>query len=73
MHAVVGTGSVYADGEDEEAFMECLVAAQPPQGAYMPAVLKVRHARGSAGNADVEWSDPIMLLPGSHAAGNSSY
>lgn len=68
---MVATGSVHADGEDEEAFMECLVAIQPAQGTYMPAVLKVRHAHGSADNATVEWSSPIMLLPGSHAAGRA--
>ena len=66
-------GSLHADGEDEEAFMECLVAEQAPEGAALPAVLKLRHA-GRAPGADVvaaapPWSDPVMLVPGAHAAG----
>lgn len=69
---VTVAGSVHADGEDEEAFMDCLVTAQLPQGAFMPAVLKVRVVQDSADSGAVEWSDPIMLLPGSHAAGRAS-
>ena len=66
-------GSLHADGEDEEAFMECLVAEQAPEGSALPAVLKLRHA-DRAPDADAvtvapPWSGPIMLVPGAHAAG----
>ena len=63
--ASVYLGSLHGDGEDEEAFMECLMSQQLPQSGQLPAILKLRHV----GDAVSEWSAPVMLLPGSHAAG----
>lgn len=68
----MATGSEVADGEDEEAFMDCLAALQPAQGDFMPAVLKLRSAPvEAAGCGSAEWSEPIMLLEGAHAAGRA--
>ena len=54
-----------ADGEDEEAFMECLAAEHTADGATLPAVLKIRSCR----SPDSQWSDAVLLLSGVHAAG----
>jgi len=56
------------DGEDEEAFMECLATEHAVAGATLPAVLKIRRR----GASEPQWSDAVMLLSGVHAAGDQS-
>ena len=53
------------DGEDEEAFMECLAAESLADDATLPAVLKIRNSAAPGS----QWSDAIMLLSGVHTAG----